>query len=404
MPFDFDLLKLANIFPHNILEALVKNNPAAQKAGDGATILRINSDVQSLRLIYAYYNTMDLIIPETQIEKELLLNTCDFFAFVEISKKIEELFLAEENNLDVIIQPTDEKINNENIVQVENHSEDQADYITLPNESRKNNNLIDFTINPKCNLSDLDKKILMDETILRKEYAQGNRPPIPRIKFINTKKDPIPIDHPYTLVNNPNKFTAKWVGSNEEFMENLKIYSFGILDETMPPNLVVAGSAALKCAMQLDISSINMNDVKVVASYIHGISNEQNDYSIFDKMTCDINVVQQCTEEQLIFVAKMCACHGKAVWHDWRNRNRYRYNLVQNLKISLDNIQKKYIKMSNDIDLFITTENPDIIIKSIRFLHQKLIDKFNVVGILRTEHSLTFFSKNANIFLPSKSY
>lgn len=386
IPFDFDILRLNKLFPQNIIKSLIEDCAGISKADDGASILKINVDVQSMRLIYAYYNTMSIIIPESQVERELLLSTCDYFGFVEMSEQIEKILMPE---------PSDIKIKEETEVKpVVNEIPDSDEFIIIKNDKmikkcnkKKHDKEIDYTINEKCSLSSLDKKILAMETNLRKEYYMKNNPPIPRVDFINADKTPVKIDHPYTLINSYNKIDYDWVESNNEFMENLFLYSFGILDNTMPSNLVVAGSAALRCAVKLNILKDIHQFAKELAMYMVHTDDQYND---FTQISGNINPLINCTNEKINFIAQMMMCHCKSlhekllsIFTRWRNPRPD--NLINYVK----NLSKSTVSLSNDIDLFITSEDPDSIKKSIMYVYEKM-NKFGLVHILRTKQAITF--------------
>lgn len=386
IPFDFDILRLNKLFPQNIIKSLIEDCAGISKADDGASILKINVDVQSMRLIYAYYNTMSIIIPESQVERELLLSTCDYFGFVEMSEQIEKILMPE---------PSDIKIKEETEVKpVVNEIPDSDEFIIIKNDKmikkcnkKKHDKEIDYTINEKCSLSSLDKKILAMETNLRKEYYMKNNPPIPRVDFINADKTPVMIDHPYTLVNSYNKIDYDWVESNNEFMENLSLYSFGILDNTMPTNLVVAGSAALRCAVKLNILKDIHQFAKELTMYM---VHTDDQYSDFTQISSNINPLINCTNEKINFIAQMMTCHCKSlhkklsmIFTRWRNPKPD--NLINYVK----NLSKPTVSLSNDIDLFITSEDPDSIKKSIMYVYEKM-NKFGLVHILRTKQAITF--------------
>lgn len=386
IPFDFDILRLNKLFPQNIIKSLIEDCAGISKADDGASILKINVDVQSMRLIYAYYNTMSIIIPESQVERELLLSTCDYFGFVEMSEQIEKILMPE---------PSDIKIKEETEVKpVVNEIPDSDEFIIIKNDKmikkcnkKKHDKEIDYTINEKCSLSSLDKKILAMETNLRKEYYMKNNPPIPRVDFINADKTPVKIDHPYTLINSYNKIDYDWVESNNEFMENLFLYSFGILDNTMPSNLVVAGSAALRCAVKLNILKDIHQFAKELAMYMVHTDDQYND---FTQISGNINPLINCTNEKINFIAQMMTCHCKSlhkklsmIFTRWRNPKPD--NLINYVK----NLSKPTVSLSNDIDLFITSEDPDSIKKSIMYVYEKM-NKFGLVHILRTKQAITF--------------
>lgn len=396
VPFDFDILRLNKMFPQNIIKSLIEDCVGIPKADDGASILKINVDVQSLRLIYAYYNTMSIIIPESQVERELLLSTCDYFGFVEISEQIEKILMPE---------PSGIKINEdvEPVNSVINDAPDSDDFITIKNDivmkkcnKKKNGKGIYYTINEKCLLSPLDKKILTMETNLRKEYYMKNNPPIQRVDFIGADKTPVKIDHPYTLINSYNKMDYEWVNSNNEFMENLALYSFGILDNTMPTNLVVAGSAALKCAVKLKIPKDIHQIAKELSMYM---VHTDNQYTDFTQISNNINPLVNCTNEKINFISQMMMCHCKSLcakllstFVRWRNPRPD--NLINYVK----NLSKSTVLLSNDIDLFITSEDPDSIKKSIMYVYEKMT-QLGLVHILRTKHAITFSIDKS--FIPS---
>lgn len=473
VPFDFDLLKLENLFPHNILKSLVDKS-SENKAEDGAAILRLNSDVQSMRLIYLYYNTMDLIIPESQIERELMLITCDYFGFTEISKQIEfalsggldETTTGKSNKKDTDGEQEKDDADHveENIeADMEEHSNDDAedsaeqdpDFVnirqnktvtttTTTTTTETTNTGLNIIANPSCKISDLDKKILSEETALRKDYAMGNRARIPRIKFTEACKDPLEIDHPYTLVKSNKKINYEFVSTNEEFMENLKLYSFGILDEFMPSCLVVAGSAAMKCSLKIDPSIIPRSIMKELLMYYPSnvVNNDSSsssnssssnsetdddvkknireklkekkekekkkindnyddgDYNFISKIESTLNPANSFSKEKILLLKKMIVCHAKhfygllvrkGIAYDGYGYRRMR---VAN-QVTFTNFMKKLAKdspsVSNDIDLFLTTENPDTILEAIRYVHDKLHKQFGVVSIIRTQNSISFY-------------
>ena len=393
MCFDFDLLKLNNLFPQNILQALVRNNQTPEKAPDRATILRLNIDTQSIRLIYSYYNTLTLIIPESQIDQELLLNTCDYLGFVEISKQIERILLPEPDGLDFVIAD-----DTETHVEPEMEIEESDDYITIKCNSGKNpieEKRLLYTLNSKCMLSALDKDILTKETILRKEYAQGERPPIPRIEFVSAFKDRLVPDHPYTFVNSPNKSVLdgiQWIDSNEEFLENLKMYSLGILDENMPASLVVAGSAALKCCMKLNPELIPAVYIRELSTYLPSYAEINDDYLTLSRLQRQPNNLNDYPKEKLDFLAKLILAHPKRANFKIVNNAGHRRNRPELLINYFKNLSRNTIIFSNDIDLFITTSDPNIIVKSIRYIHDQMVKKFGTVHILRSENSISFFT------------
>ena len=394
MPFDFDTLKLKSMFPHNIIKSMADNNPSIQKDADGASILRLNTDIQSMRIIYTYYNTMQLIIPQSQIEQELLLATCDFFGFVEISKQVEAILVPEQSDFTVTIIE-DEPEPESYVEDLTIDSTESADYIIpkcIKNQTITaiDNKVPSFTINPKCNLSAFDKQILLTETALRKEYYKGEKPAITRVKFIDADKEFIDLNHPYTLINSPKHMDYEWISTNKEFMENMKLYSFGIIDEELPTTLVVAGSAAFKCALKINISDTIIGYAKELAMYITHTA-DIKDYYAFSQIQTVCNPMFECSTEKLEFLAKMIMCHKKLLYvhllnlfRSWRTQQKPT-NLINYLKTPA----KKEVRISNDIDLFITTEDPDIIIKSIRYIHEKM-SKFGYVHILRTKHAVSF--------------
>lgn len=412
IPFDFDLLRLNNMFPNNIIQQLSKHNENTEKDTDGATILRINTDVLSMRIIYSYYNTLDLLIPEQQIEREILLNTCDYFGFIEISRLLESILLKEESDHNVIV--TDFRTSIEcNTTTVNENIDDSVgsdEYIVLQEKRTQDDlktylrNTISYTINSKCTLSDLDKKILINETVLRKEYAAGNRPSIPRIKFIDADKQYQPIDHPYTLVNSPQINDFEWIEYDNEFLENLKYYSFGILDETMPSNLVVAGSSALKCAQRLNIA-IPESIIKELIKFCPLYETIFDDYLIIIQMDNSMNLSNTYPPEKIKFLSKMITCHIKSFYkhllhtinrHQLANCRQNRSNIMvyfENLQNKLKQDNKLY-NISRDIDLFITTENPETILNSIRYIYNRYRNKFGNVHIIRTEHAVSFYTDN----------
>src|SRR5690606_7650564 len=112
-----------------------------------------------------------------------------------MSEQIEKILMPE---------PSDIKIKEETEVKpVVNEIPDSDEFIIIKNDKmikkcnkKKHDKEIDYTINEKCSLSSLDKKILAMETNLRKEYYMKNNPPIPRVDFINADKTPVKIDHP----------------------------------------------------------------------------------------------------------------------------------------------------------------------------------------------------------------
>lgn len=405
MAFDFDMLKLTIMFPQNILQSLIKNNVNPERSDDGVAILRLNTDVQSMRIIYSYYNTLTLILPESKIDKELLLNTCDYFGFIEITKHIDKLFSDEENiyknTIDEIIQKEECPSTLPNCL-IDNTPEIiDENYISIKRcevvkeEKEKQKEL--YIINPKCALSSLDKSILMQETSLRKAYAIGERPKIPRINFLETDTSPQFLDHPYTLVVSDKKQEWSWVTSNEEFVENLKLYSFGILDESMPSCLVVAGSSALRCAMKLS-EIIPAKIIKTMSKFYSPRNNDENDenddeYVVFTKIQHQQTQETKYTKDQLILLSKMVHMHSKTLYHylmtctNRRNRPADIFNAMKNLNSKKSN-------MSNDIDLFITSEDPETIFKAISFIHNKMCEKFEKVDIIRTEHAITFYPKS----------
>lgn len=406
--FDFDSLKLTQMFPNNILKSLA-TNPNTEKTADGGTILRINSDLQSLRLIYLYYNTMDLIIPESSIERELLLVTCDYFGFTEISQQIESALMVEKGELaelPVVLGVEDED-DNENsteaeIIDVNDDIDENYIHIKRPKKVTEKFVVISekkYTINPDCTLSVLDKNILLDENILRKEYAIGNKPKIPRVDFLTVSKDRIERDHAYTYVHSRHSYNYKWVNTNEEFIENLKMFSFGVLDENMPDGLVVAGSAAFKCAIKIETGIIpdaimnkllwfrmaNAEDIKGIPS----------DYQIFSQFQNIMNPADAISPETKHFLEKMILCHPRLFLQmintTIRSRRYGAPDQSTDIYTYFTKLSSENKIISNDIDLFLTTENPDAISAAIKYVHDRMCAIYGETRIIRTENSVTFY-------------
>lgn len=414
--FDFDLLRLETMFPYNIIHGLIRNNQNCEKSDEGVKILRINTDVQSMRIIYTYYNTMNLIIPQSQIERELLYVTCDYFGFIELSNLIEATLFKEENKFNLMVDNQNDvlantschnnEVSNDTSNDISNNGlsdgniEESDMYITISKQEEQSSEIniplqktLSYTINEKCSLSTLDKNILLDETHLRKEYALGNRPTIPRVKFIEVDKTKSKLDHPYTLINSSYRLNNKWITSTDEFLENLKLLSFDILNESMPSNLVVAGGAALKCATKLNINDVPIQIVKELLMYMRI---EDDAYLIMDTIQQECNPLIEITDEKIMLITKLISLHSLTLYVKLISTfSRYHRNVgpVRVINFMKDFVKNKKI-INSDIDLFLTTEDPDVIFKSIKYIHDRMSSKFGKLHILRTEHAISFYAMN----------
>ncbi len=401
--FDFDVLRLNHVFPHNILVALAAHTK--EFGLDGVPIVGVQLDLLAVRTAYAFYAHGTVIIPPTQETRDILALTCDYLGLSELTEQVAAACRALEeqappNGKEMFVPPSEAEglpSGTPDILNIDTepgpHGDETegSEFIELrPAAPEPKEEAVPLVARASCQPTPEDRKILLDETALRAAFGskEGGVLEAPVLDAIKADKSFQGVDVPYTLAQAPRgALPTEWVESIEEFEMNLWALSYGVLGPDMPSALVLAGGAALRCLVRTPPApppvikifkqylsfAVDATEADLAKAFSAAAPRQNNDRT-------------RLTIPQAECLGRLLATHGHSFWPErgWRAppSNPRLDEYLKGLR------QKK--AHQGDIDLFLVSTDPGEIDRAIRHVHARMTAVHGNVAIVRTENAVTF--------------
>lgn len=440
--FEWDIFRLNHMFPNNVIVPLAlraKNSDHKNTADEkGIPTANMQLDVLAVRTIYAYYAHGAILVPSSSEARDILQLTCDFLGTEGLMAKVQaayqtlqeqpppgsrELFSFQtpETETHETNRPNkrkrderddDGKKGEKNEAEKAEAEKDDENDIALsePTEQdTKCDNPCPIIMRPKCEPSDEDRRILLQETTLRSAFNPSNasNPSIlvelHDLFFQTPSWQERRLDNYTYSIAKALRALPVWVHELADFEMNLQTYSYGVLGPDMPwDTLVVAGGAVLRCLASVTETLPTTEITQTFASYLpvegRTLHTQDDVWSAMARTEREkVNAVDfaSLTPEIVTTLQHALAMHGSSFFAHRRRRwgeiaTREDGALDQYVK----RLRRETFAPGADIDLFLVTSDPDKIYQAIVYVHRRLVAIHEHICIVRTQHAITFCSKS----------
>lgn len=369
--FEFDVLRLMNDFPNNIIV------PLASRASQE---LQLQIDLLAMRTIYAYYSLQAVLVPQTQTERDILVLTCDFLGMPEFAEKIHRAM--------TVVEEGDKGLFTEEEPPPSPRGSEPFVELVRPEEKKEDHGFTRLVTQPACTLTDEDRRILLEETAQRAALGHTS--------LFDIFEESLEVDQqvlPYTFVPATTKLNpaTDWVSSIDEFRQNLWALSYGVLED-LPTSLAVAGGAVLRCLMKPQLPSPNvllnfkafwlpaefvLADLSQVLMAFSGAAQREEDPQLGLSNAWDSSL------------SLLLAMHGDSM-RVWPRRWRRRNTPGDSELLAYVKALKNSLGKASDIDLFLLSKDPAEILRAIQHVDKKMRQVHGEVLVSRTENCITF--------------